>query len=158
MNIKFLEWLELKNPPLLQVALIALLMIFLSVRFPVVDFYLPYHFWVAGIFIFMGSILSLTGALAFKKVQTTVDPRNPSRTSDLVTNGVYQYSRNPMYLGFLFVLMGFAFWVSNLSAFLLLPVFVLYMNRFQIEPEEKLMQDKFGDAYRDYTRSTRRWI
>lgn len=63
-----------------------------------------------------------------------------------------------MYLGFLSILLGWALYLTNAPAFICLPLFVLYMNRFQIHPEEKAMRSKFGDEYRLYTNSVRRWI
>jgi protein-S-isoprenylcysteine O-methyltransferase Ste14 len=76
----------------------------------------------------------------------------------LVTHGVYRISRNPMYLGFLLFLIGTGFFVANISALLLIMIFVLYMNRFQIEPEEKHLENSFGQTYIDYKTRVRRWI
>jgi protein-S-isoprenylcysteine O-methyltransferase Ste14 len=75
-----------------------------------------------------------------------------------VDSGIYRFTRNPMYLGMLLVLTAGAVYLGNLAAFAVLPVFVVCMNRLQICPEERFMQEKFGEAYRDYTARVRRWI
>jgi protein-S-isoprenylcysteine O-methyltransferase Ste14 len=76
----------------------------------------------------------------------------------MVTSGVYGVSRNPMYVGFLLVLIGWAAFLSHALAFALLPLFVAYMNRFQIEPEERALSAKFGGQFQEYRRSVRRWV
>lgn len=106
----------------------------------------------------LGLIVALQGVSEFRKTNTTLDPRFPERTSSLVTTGVYQISRNPMYLGFLLILIGWAFYLSHGFTFVFLPAFVCYINRFQIRPEENYMQSKFGDDYKRYTMSVRRWL
>jgi len=73
-------------------------------------------------------------------------------------SGVYRLTRNPMYLGFLLVLLGWAIFLSNALAFLLLPAFIFYMNRFQIEPEEKALTSLFGQQFVAYTSRVRRWL
>ena len=80
------------------------------------------------------------------------------RMTRLVTAGIFRYTRNPMYLGLLVVLTGWAVHVSNAAAFALLPLFVAYMWRFQIVPEERAMGASFGADYAAYTRRVRRWL
>ena len=82
----------------------------------------------------------------------------PDSTSSLVISGIYKYTRNPMYLGFVLVLLGWAAFLSNLAALALLPAFVLYINRFQIIPEEHVLTSLFPDAYPAYRARVRRWI
>jgi protein-S-isoprenylcysteine O-methyltransferase Ste14 len=83
---------------------------------------------------------------------------NPGASSSLVIRGVYTLTRNPMYLGFLLVLVGWAVFLSNTLAFLLLPVFILYMNRFQITPEERALASLFGQEFVVYKSRVRRWL
>jgi protein-S-isoprenylcysteine O-methyltransferase Ste14 len=71
---------------------------------------------------------------------------------------VYKFTRNPMYLGLLLVLFGWAIFLSNAAAFALLPGFFVYMNRFQIEPEERVLALKFGSEYAAYKAKVRRWL
>ena len=82
----------------------------------------------------------------------------PDSTSSLVVSGIYKYTRNPMYLGFLLVLLGWATFLSNITALALLPVFVVYMNRFQIGPEERALGSLFAQEYKAYHARVRRWI
>ena len=82
----------------------------------------------------------------------------PELSSSLVQSGIYTLTRNPMYLGFFLVLVAWAVYLSNALAFLILPVFIAYMNRFQIEPEERALKTLFGDAFTEYATRVRRWI
>lgn len=100
----------------------------------------------------------LAGVLSFRRMETTVNPLTPEATTTMVTSGIYRFSRNPMYLGFLFVLVGWAIHLSNLLGFAFLPLFVWYMNRFQILPEERALASKFYEVFTAYKRSVRRWI
>ncbi len=101
---------------------------------------------------------ALSGILTFRKSGTTVDPRYPEKASELVKIGIYTFSRNPMYLGMLFVLTGIALYLGALSGFFIIPLFVLYMNYFQIMPEERILQEVFGEDFGDYRQKVRRWI
>ena len=82
----------------------------------------------------------------------------PGSASVLVDGGIYRLTRNPMYLGFFVVLLGWAIFLSNIVAFLLLPAFIFYMNRFQIEPEEKALVGLFGQTFVAYKTRVRRWL
>ena len=106
----------------------------------------------------LGVSISLAGVLEFRRAKTTVNPLNPEAATTMVTTGIYRYSRNPMYVGLLFALAGWAVWLSDLTAFALLPFFVLYINRFQIEPEERALSAKFGEHFTKYKSSVRRWL
>ena len=106
----------------------------------------------------LGITISLAGLLEFWRAKTTINPLNPEAASAMVTSGIYHYTRNPMYVGLLFALVGWAVWLSHLIAFALLPLFVLYINRFQIGPEERALAAKFGEEFRQYRSSVRRWL
>jgi protein-S-isoprenylcysteine O-methyltransferase Ste14 len=99
-----------------------------------------------------------TGIVSFRRAKTTVNPMKPSSSSSLVISGIYKYTRNPMYLGFVLVLLGWAAFLSNLAALALVPAFVLYLNYFQIMPEEHVLASLFPDAYPAYRARVRRWI
>lgn len=96
--------------------------------------------------------------MVFLRAGTTVNPLAPERTSSLIVHGVYRYSRNPMYLGMVLVLLGWAVWLANAMAFAVLPAYVTFIDRFQIAPEEAVMARRFGGPFRDYRARTRRWI
>ncbi len=87
-----------------------------------------------------------------------MDPRVPDRSTSLVVRGIYRHSRNPMYVGFLLVLCAWSLYLGSALSLLFLPVFIAYMNRFQIIPEECYMRDKFAEEYTKYTSEVRRWV
>lgn len=153
-----MQSLELKIPPVVLVILIAGLMWTLGSVFSDTAFH---HAWSTAVATGIGGIglvVSLLGVLAFRRANTTVDPRVPDQTTSLVSSGIYRLSRNPMYLGFLLTLIGWGIYISNTLALVCPLIFVLYMNRFQIDPEERYMLQKFGSEYRIYMRKVRRWL
>ena len=149
--------LETKVPPLALIFLFGALMWLLS-AYPVFTIALAWRSAFALIFCTVGLAIVLAGVLTFRRAKTTVNPLTPEATTTMVTSGIYRFTRNPMYLGFLFVLAGWAIYLSNLLAFALLPLFVWYMNRFQILPEERALGAKFSHAFTAYKRSVRRWV
>lgn len=150
--------LELKIPPVLQVILFALAMWVLAKALPAVDLSIPVRSELFALLGFSGFAIAFAGLLEFGKANTTIDPRFPRESARLVVGGVYRISRNPMYLGMALALIGYGINLANGAAFLMIPVFVLYMSRFQIVPEERVMLEKFGRQYQAYTARVRRWI
>jgi protein-S-isoprenylcysteine O-methyltransferase Ste14 len=153
-----MQALELKVPPPAVALLFAVTMWLLSVSAPSLALTLPWRTLVAFILWSAGLAIALAGLFEFRRAKTTVNPLTPESASAIVTSGIYRYSRNPMYVGLLLALLGWSVWLSHLLAFALLPLFVLYINRFQIEPEERALSVKFGGLFRDYRRSVRRWF
>jgi len=135
----------------------AVFMWLISRAAPPLHFDLPAHRWLAGVLVSTGFLTGISGVVTFLKAKTTVDPTKP-RASSLVTWGVYAISRNPMYLGGLIMLLGWAFFLLNALAFLFLPVYVLYIDRFQIAPEERALTSLFGETYVAYQARVRRWL
>ena len=150
--------LELKVPPLVLLLVLALAMWFAAMPLPSLAFTLPWRHGLAVTVSGVGILFLLAGGYAFQKAKTTFNPMKPDAASSVVTSGIYRVSRNPMYVGFLLALTGWAIWLSHPLPFLFLPVFVLYMNRFQISPEERALSAKFGDEYDRYKHSVRRWL
>ena len=150
--------LELKVPPLAVGLFVAALMWLVSWELPVFWFLVPARKALMVGLAAAGGFLSILGVNSFWRVRTTVNPMNPALTSALVVSGVYAVTRNPMYLGFLLLLAGWAISLSNAGAFLLLPFFVFYMNHFQIEPEERALALKFGQQFLAYKSRVRRWL
>ncbi len=87
-----------------------------------------------------------------------MNPIKPGAASSLVSSGVYRFTRNPMYLGLSVTLLGWAMFLSNPLALLAVPLFVLYINRFQINPEERVLSSLFGAEYAAYKEKVRRWL
>lgn len=150
--------LELRIPPLLVTIIFTGLMWSLAMLTPSLTFDMPGRVILALVLAIAGITVILAGVVAFRKASTTVNPIQPETSSSLVTFGVYRISRNPMYLGFLLVLLGWAAFLSNLFSFLGVLLFVMYMNQFQIRPEERKLRDKFGEEFAIYAQSTRRWF
>lgn len=105
-----------------------------------------------------GVLLALAGVVSFRRHRTTVNPLKPQAASALVSTGVYAFTRNPMYLGMLVVLVAWGLYLSNLAAAVLVPLFVPCLNRLQILPEERVLRARFGAAFDAYAARVRRWI
>lgn len=149
--------LELKIPPPLVGLLCASLMYGIDLICP--------QQWLAPPLALAGGVLLAIGGIAidlisvwqFHRAHTTINPLKPQSSSALVTHGIYGYSRNPMYLGMLTILCGWALYLGNLLALPCLPLFVAYLTRFQIVPEERVMARLFGTPFADYCQRVRRW-
>jgi len=150
--------LENRIPPPLVALCMAGLMYAAAWLVPALDAAVPGRKLVAGVLAAMGVLLDLAGVVHFLRTKTTVNPLKPSAASALVTRGVYKFTRNPMYLGMALLLMAWAIYLANVAALAVLPVFVLYMNRFQIAPEERALEARFGAEYSRYRARVRRWL
>ena len=113
--------------------------------------------WAAA-FGLVGVACSALGVAAFRHARTTVNPLTPDATTALVVSGIYRVTRNPMYLGFLLLLIAEIVWLANPVALLVAPAFVLYLNRFQIGPEDIALRSRFGAEFNAYATRVRRWI
>lgn len=105
-----------------------------------------------------GATMACAGIITFRQRRTTINPLTPSASSSLVSSGVYRFSRNPMYLGYLLALTGWAVYLSNVVAVLLLPAFAAYLTKFQIKPEERALLTKFGPEFAQYMSRVRQWL
>lgn len=118
---------------------------------------IPMPWAMAGAFLMVtGLALTITGAQSFHKLDTPVRPFRESTT--LVTHGPFRLSRNPMYLGMFIALAGTATLLGTLTPWAVPPVFATVIHYFFIIPEEKLMEQTFGEDYRTYRSRVRRWI
>ena len=108
--------------------------------------------------IISGLIIILSAIILFKKYQTNITPLNPSNATKLITDGIYNFSRNPMYLGLLLMLVGISIILNLTGGFFFILLFILYINLFQIIPEENAMVDLFKDEFLEYKKNVRRWI
>jgi protein-S-isoprenylcysteine O-methyltransferase Ste14 len=106
----------------------------------------------------IGRAITLAAGRRFRQAQTTFDPLKPSKASSLVTDGVFRVSRNPMYLGMVLLLIGWAMWLGTVSPWLVPPLFVIVISVAQIIPEEQALEELFGEAYLAYRHSVGRWI
>jgi len=150
--------LELRIPPPVVMLLTGILMRLASSVMPALAFPIPARVALAVALAVAGFVVASVAFFSFRRVRTTVDPRKPDEATNLVAAGLYKVTRNPMYLGLLLILTGWAIFLANAVAFVFLPVFVLYLNRFQIEPEERALALKFGAQYAAYRAKVRRWL
>jgi protein-S-isoprenylcysteine O-methyltransferase Ste14 len=150
--------LELKVPPPVVAFLVGAAMWFAawqrtSLELPLVV--RTVAFVVLGL---AGGATALAGNLEFRRLRTTVNPFKPENATALVTSGIYRFTRNPMYVGLALLVLGWAAFLCSAWALLGPVVFVLYVSRFQIAPEERVLSAKFGAAYTEYTARVRRWL
>lgn len=150
--------LELKIPPPAQFIITAAAMFSVSKTIPSLKFVLSGSTGLAIGLGVVGLSSAIMGVTQFKKAQTTPNPKEIDRATSLVTSGIYRYTRNPMYLGLTLILLGWALYLSHFLAFILIPIFMMYISRFQIQPEERMLTKKFGQAYQNYRSKVRRWI
>ena len=150
--------LELLIPPPVVALIIAGAMWGVSLIAP--SFELPPLIRIASAtaFAVVGVSFDLVGIIAFLRARTTINPMKPATSSSLVCSGVYRVTRNPMYLGLLFILLAWAVFLSSVWVLFGPLAFVLYINRFQIVPEERVLSATFGDSYSAYTSKVRRWL
>lgn len=148
--------LDLRIPPIL----ITILCGFLIVALAMADARSPSPLGVAigGALATSGLAFALIGVVAFRRARTTVDPMHPDRSRRLVTTGVYAISRNPMYVGFVAALLGAAIALSSPLGLALAAAAALYLDRFQIRPEECILAASFGEEFVRYQRRVRRWL
>jgi protein-S-isoprenylcysteine O-methyltransferase Ste14 len=115
--------------------------------------------WVlVGAFALSGLALDFSGLMAFLRRHTTINPLHPEKSSALVTGGIYTLSRNPMYLGMACLLLAWAISLQSPAALLGVPAFMAYITRFQIKPEERMLEKLFGGEFTAYRQRVRRWL
>ena len=105
-----------------------------------------------------GVTIAAIAVAGFRKAQTTINPTTPEASSAIVSTGIYRVTRNPMYLGILVALIAWAVHLGNVVSAFIPIAFIVYMNRFQIAPEERALRKRFGEPYEAYLRSVRRWL
>ncbi len=153
-----MQSLELKIIPPLVTLICGTLMWGLASITPEFTVFAQFSDLGSKLFIGLGVLLMLISGFFFFKAHTTINPMKPEDSSALVTSGLYNFTRNPIYLGDLLVLVGWAFYLENFFSLLLITGFVLYMNRFQIIPAERALAASFGEDYKVYKQRVRRWI
>lgn len=153
-----MQWLEHRIPPPIVGALLA------AGMWGLAQLSAPTG-WPLGLRIALALALALVGlaflapaGLAFRRAHTTVNPLTPEAATSLVVDGVYRYTRNPMYVGFALLLLAWAAWLAVPPGLLGPLLFVAWITRFQILPEERALQAHFGEEFTAYCRRVRRWL
>ena len=150
--------LELKIPPPIVALITAALMWLLSITFGFINFDITHKVILCIFLAGLGLLLDLDALWRFIQAKTTVNPIQPTKASTLVTSGIYQHTRNPMYVGNFLFLTAWMIWLGSPLNMACLAFYVTYMNRFQIGPEERVLKDMFGEEYASFCSRVRRWI
>tara|TARA_A100001011_G_C13967849_1_gene697999 strand:- start:216 stop:617 length:402 start_codon:yes stop_codon:yes gene_type:complete len=130
----------------------------ISRYFPYANFTLNGINLLALVFLIIAVILLIFSVNKFIEIKTTISPLKPNKTSSLVNSGIYSYTRNPMYLGLLLILFSTAFLLKNFISFLIIPLFIFFITKNQILPEEEALENLFGEEYKNYKEEVRRWV
>ena len=142
-------------PPIL--ALVMIVLIYLSSLF-VESITFNYQGLLSVLFIILGAACALPSFKLFAKFKTTITPLKPSDATALVTEGMYRYSRNPMYLGLLLWTIASTIWFGTWFGIIINIAFIFLINFLQIIPEEEALLEIFGEEYEEYKKNVRRWI
>ena len=145
-----------KIPPPIVTLIFGLSIYFSRGIFQLVE--IKYSFYFGILLLILGFIILISAVRLFRKDETTVNPLSPEQATKLVTDGIFKYSRNPMYLGMALVLGSIAIFFNLIGGIILVALFCAYITKFQILPEERAMRDLFSDDFDKYTKVTRRWI
>ncbi|MEC8615613.1 MAG: isoprenylcysteine carboxylmethyltransferase family protein [Bacteroidota bacterium] len=146
----------IKIPPPILVIILTSLVYFSSTKLELI--YLPYRQIVSVIILIIGLIVIVSPVVDFIKSKTTINPVKFKNVNRLVTTGIYRYSRNPMYLGMILIIISTTVYYLNFLSVFSPLIFYIWINKFQINREEIFLEDKFGSEYLKYKSKTRRWI
>ena len=150
--------LDLKVPPPAVALVVALAMWWVS-RYGLLEGVpLAWRVGAALVVAAVGAAFDVAGILAFGRAKTTVNPMKPEKSAALVNTGVFRITRNPMYVGMVFILLAWAVYLASPWALFGPLLFAAYITRFQIKPEERVLAARFGDEFASYTARVRRWL
>lgn len=150
--------MKLKVPPVFVLLIAVVILKAVQMLTPDVQFVIPFGIYIGYSLMGLGGLIGFLGIMEFRKHKTTTDPTQPQKASTVVTSGIYQYTRNPMYLGMAVILIGWVIHYGNPLSVIAVVFLVGYLTQFQIKPEEEILKQHFGQAYEDYLRKVRRWI
>ena len=146
----------LKIPPPLLVLILVISNYFSSKK---IDLILLPNQDITSIIIFLiGMLILINPIFKFIKSKTTIDPIKFKKVNKLITSGIYKYSRNPMYLGLLMIVISNTIFFLNIFSITTPILFYFWINKFQIKREEIFLTEKFGKEYSLYKAKTRRWV
>ena len=146
----------IKIPPPLIVLVLIISIYFSSTKLDLI--HIPFQLEISFFTLSLGILIFINPVLKFIKSKTTINPIQFDKTNKLVTSGIFKYSRNPMYLGMLMIIISTSIFYLNIYSILTPFLFILWINKFQIKREEVFLTKKFGKEYLSYKKKTRRWI
>jgi protein-S-isoprenylcysteine O-methyltransferase Ste14 len=153
-----LSFLELRIPPPIVGLVVAAGMWTVAHLPPILQLPKPFRLLVAAVLIAIGVAVAVGGVVSFRRAKTTVNPLKPETSAALVSTGVYSFTRNPMYLGMVLALLAWAVYLSSIWSVLGPVLFGFYITRFQIVPEERVLDRLFGAPFAVYKKRVRRWL
>ena len=143
-------------PPTILTLLFLIFNYILSFNFPKI--YIPYKFFFTTLLLIFGFYIIIRSSRLFAQAKTSINPLRPFKSTSLITNDIYKYSRNPMYFGYLLIILGSSVYLGNVISIIIIPLFIFTINFLQIIPEEEALKDLFGPRYDEYLIKVRRWI
>ena len=153
-----MQALELKIPPPVVALFVAVAMWGVSLGDVMLEEPAFVRLALALVLAAVGVAFSISGIVEFRRAKTTVNPTKPEAASSVVTSGVFRITRNPMYVGMVVILFAWAVFLSSFWAPFGPVAFILYIQRFQIAPEERVLSAMFGAEYAAYKARVRRWL
>ena len=156
LKITFDSKKKLKIPPPILVIILITSIYFSSDKLDLIS--IPYRTLFSIVILSIGILVIINPIVKFIKSKTTVNPVEFKNVENLVTSGIYKYSRNPMYLGMIMIIISSTIYYLNFYSLLTPFIFYFWINRFQIKREEAFLEEKFGQEYLFYKTKTRRWI
>lgn len=145
-------------PPIFQIIFGGLINWGMASLFPQTAVSIPILTYAGFGLVAVGAVILIASVLKFSQEKTTINPLDPEQASELVISGLYRFTRNPMYLGLMLILLGYSLYLQNLAAFAGPIVFLFTITYLQIKPEEAALTKKFGQQYDDYRQQVRRWL
>jgi protein-S-isoprenylcysteine O-methyltransferase Ste14 len=148
----------LKLPPVVVAILAGLGMLLIDRLLPSLRLASPILDTAVLVFTLIGVLIALGAMVSFHRARTTIDPRTPEASARLIRSGLFAWSRNPIYLAMALLLLAYAARLGHPVAAGMVPLFMAWIQRYQIRPEERSLEALFGEQYRDYCRKVRRWV
>ena len=145
-----------KIPPTILTFLFLIFNYILSFNSLKID--IPHKYFFTTLLFILGFYIIFRSSRLFAQAKTSIDPLRPFKSTSLITNDIYKYSRNPMYFGYLLILLSSSVYLGNVISIIIIPLFIFIINFIQIIPEEETLKDLFGPNYDEYLSKVRRWI
>lgn len=145
-------------PPPVFMILAILGMHYGALFLPFVSFQFAEQYLLANAFALCGLFILIFTVLRYLRHRTTILPNKLDQMSSLVIDGLNRYSRNPMYLGMLLWILSAGLFFGTFLVLIAAPAFVVIINKMQIEPEERALEELFGQQYLNYKKRVRRWM
>ncbi len=157
-----MDWLNTKVPPPIAGLLTGVIIWALNNKAPfVIDGLIDKTLLqkiICGVLITLAVIFDGCALYLFRKSNTSINPISPNKTSTFVSAGIYRISRNPMYVGMALLITAWGCWLATWWTIPCLFGFIAYITRFQILPEERALNEKFGSEFTTYKAKTRMWL